>query len=158
MNTVFGENIGIIIDSRDINQSFLAKKVGVSRPTINKTLQISANKEYNIKLETAILIAQGLNVDFPKLFSRLNKEELNSINTYNHDDFLQIFIQNVKRELKGRPQKKLSSIPGIEESTLSQILNGKVPNPNLSSIIYIAEVLDREIEFLFRRGEINDDI
>lgn len=158
MNTVFGENVGIIIDLREINQVILEKKTGVSRQTINKALQISMNNEYNIKLETAILIAKGLNVDFPRLFSRLNKEQLNSINTYSHDEFLQIFIQNVKRELKGRKQKKLSSEPGIEESTVSQILNGRVSNPRLSSIVYIAELLNREIESLFTRGGTDYDI
>jgi len=58
----------------------------------------------------------------------------------------------------------LSYAGNIQQSTVSQILNGKVSDPYLSSLTYIAEQLDVDIKQFFKRniaekkGEKKDDI
>ena len=157
MNTVFGENIGKIMSSRGITQECLEKMSGVSRQTINKAIQISANNSYNIKIKTAISLSKGLDVDFPKLFSRLTNEEVKNISNYLEDDYLGIFIQNVIRLNKGKNQKSLTAEPEVKEATISDILKYKVSDPYLSSVIYISEMLKVGIDSLFIRGGIESD-
>ena len=86
MNTVFGENLGKIIALKELTQGDLKGLSGISRFTINKAIQISKNKNHNIKIKTAIALAKGLNVDFPKLFSRLTNEDIKNMGDYIEDD------------------------------------------------------------------------
>ena len=157
MYTVFGENLGRIIALKDLTQEEVEGMSGISRQTINKAIQISINNNHNIKITTAIALSKALNIDFPKLFSRLTNEDVKSIGEYIEDDYVDIFVQNVKRLVRGKNQKFLSSDPGIKEATVSEILNYKVSDPYLSSIIYISEVSNVEVEFLLRRGGLGND-
>ena len=155
MNTVFGENLGKIIALKELTQEGLAADSGIKRQTINKAIQISINNNHNIKIKTAIALAKGLNVDFPKLFSRLTNEDIKNIGEYIED----VFVQNVKRSIRirGKKQKALSSDPGVKEATVSEILNHKASDPYLSSVVSISEVLNVEVEFLLRRGGLEND-
>ena len=159
MNTVFGENLGKIIALKELTQEGLADDSGIKRQTINKAIQISINNNHNIKIKTAIALAKGLNVDFPKLFSRLTNEDIKNMGDYIEDDYLDVFVQNVKRSIRirGKKQKALSSDPGAKEATVSEILNHKVSDPYLSSIISISEILNVDIELLLRRGGLEND-
>lgn len=157
MNTVFGENLGKIIALKELTQEGLAADSGIKRQTINKAIQISINNNHNIKIKTAIALAKGLNVDFPKLFSRLTNEDIKNIGEYIEDDYVDIFVQNVKRLIRGKKQKALSSDPGVKEATVSEILNHKASDPYLSSVVSISEVLNVEVEFLLRRGGLEND-
>lgn len=160
MNTIFYENIESLIRLKNITQEELAINSGLSRQTINKVIGVSQKNSGDIKLNTAIEIAKALDVDFPTLFSRINTKELNNLkeSTYQSDSYLDIFIQNIKRQTKGRQQNSLSTEPGLEESTISNLFTGKTKNPKLSTCIYIAEILGVEIQSLFTRGGVKFDI
>lgn len=151
---VFGMNISMLCDSRLLSQGDLANSSGVSRQTINCLLKVTPEKPPSIKYKNALEIAKALNVDFPSLFCELKDEQLSELNEYHEDDFLDIYRQNVKRELirSGRKQKELSVEGWVQESTISEILSGISSNPSLTSLIYISSTLNVKIEKLFRRG------
>lgn len=48
MNTIFGENIGNVMDVKGITQERLHEISCISRQTINKAVQISPNNNYCI--------------------------------------------------------------------------------------------------------------
>ncbi|MBG9770924.1 helix-turn-helix domain-containing protein [Bacillus vallismortis] len=149
MKIFFGENVGKIMTKRGLTQRKLKELSRVSRQTINKTLQLTSQKDLDISLTTALSIAKALNVDFPSLFTRINT--LEDMNKYRDDNYLIIFSENVKRLHRGSLQKYLSTQPGVSESTISEILNLQVNNPKLSSMIYISEALGCHLSELLRR-------
>ncbi|WP_367387114.1 helix-turn-helix transcriptional regulator [Bacillus vallismortis] len=149
MQIFFGENVGKIMTKRGLTQKKLKELSKVSRQTINKTLQLTSQKDLDISLTTALSIAKALNVDFPSLFSRITT--LEDMNKYRDDNYLIIYSENVKRLHRGNLQKYLSTQPGVSESTISEILNLQVNNPKLSSMIYISEALGCHLSELLRR-------
>ena len=92
MNTVFGENLGKIIALKEVTQEGLADDSGIKRQTINKAIQISINNNHNIKIKTAIALAKGLNVDFPKLFFFFFYEDIRNLGDYVVGDYLVVFV------------------------------------------------------------------
>ncbi|GAA0346758.1 hypothetical protein GCM10008931_42530 [Oceanobacillus oncorhynchi subsp. oncorhynchi] len=137
---------------KQLTQEELSKKAGVSRQTIVKAHQISNHQNNNIKFQTAISIARGLDVEFPILFSTLKNKSIETLKPFYPDDFLGVFIQNTRRALRDRLQKSLSFSPGVSESTISDILTGRTINPYLSTIISISEAIDEDLETLLRRN------
>lgn len=152
MVSVLGENIGRIMNLKNITQEELKKKSGISRPTISKVLEMDVIESRSVKISTIIELAKALNVDFPSLFSRRTNEQLINGDKYLEDDYVSVFVQNVKRKNMGKKQKLLSTEPGVKESTISALFNSKINDPYLSSLQSIAEVLDISLESLFKRG------
>lgn len=153
VETVFFENVIRLVNLKSLTQQDLAEAAQISRPTISKVLSYSNNHPKDIKFLTALAIAKGLNVEFPSLFTRLNTYELSELQkkSYQNERFMDIFITNVNKLNKDRKQNSLSSSPGRSESTISEFLAGKTSNPNLSTFIFIAEVLAIDIHLLFTR-------
>lgn len=152
-NNVFGQNVSNILNLRGMSQGQLAFEAGISRQTVNKLLKATLD-DHSIKLDTAIAVARSLNVDFPKLFSKMTAQEINEMSSFEEQDYLLICRENLKRISlnKGKSRRSLSTEPGIRESTISEILSGQVKNPYIASIIYMADALDIETSALFRRG------
>lgn len=155
MKVIFSENIGKALYNKNITQNELARDSNLTRQTVNKAMGLSINEKEDISLETALAISRGLNVNFSDLFSRNFDPE--KVLSYKKDDYLMIFTENVRRSIKNKNQKFLSTRPGIHESTISDILNGKVQNPKLSSLIIIATILEQDLGELFIRGDENND-
>jgi len=148
-NTVY-ENIGKLILLRDFTQAELAYKSKLSRNTINQIS--SVKRKSNPKLSTLIKVSKALDVDFPQLFIC----DINVEKSFGEEralkEYLNIFIQNIEFKIRGSNQKLLSSEPGIQESTVSELLNGNISDPNLSTLYAISTQLDIGLDFLFTRG------
>lgn len=156
MKAVFSENIGKIMYQKGMTQEDLAKQSGLTRQTVNKVLGLSRKNNEDMSLETAISISRALDYNFPDLFSR--NFDPNKVSIYKEDNYLIIFTGNVKRIIKGKKQKLLSTSPGIQESTISDILNENITNPKMSSLVSIANSIEKDLSILFTRGGHEDDI
>lgn len=150
MKTIVNENIGKLMTIRNISQKKLAQNTNLSRNTINK--HTSLVKVSNPTLSTLMKISFVLDIDFPQLFSENINYETTFDDDMNLDEYMNIFIQNLEYQLRGKKQKSISYELGISESTISEILNGKILNPKLSTVLSIAEKLEIKIEYMFKRG------
>lgn len=149
-NKIVSENIGKLMQDRNLTQQELSSRANVSRNTINKIS--STKRENNPKLSTLIKVSKVLDIDFPQLFSRTINMKSTFDKEMDLESYLNIFIQNIEIEIRGSKQKFLSSDPGIRESTVSELLNSKKADPRLSTLIAISEQIDTRLELLFRRG------
>ena len=139
---VFGSNISLARKTRNWSLMDLAIKADYSRIYLKKV----ECGEKDIQLDTAIKLARALDVSFPKLFQRresgrLIEEGAVDNEKFQEDDYLLIFSENVKAELrrKRKNQYSLYSQAGIDPSTLSRILNMKVKSPRISTLTVIAD-------------------
>jgi transcriptional regulator with XRE-family HTH domain len=55
---------------------------------------------------------------------------------------------------KGMPASELAKLTGMANSTLSDIMNGRTPNPTVNTIKKIADVLGISPAYLFAEGTI----
>lgn len=147
---VFGQNIKKAREKQDLDIRELASRAGYDRNCLSQ-LEYG---EHNITYKTAMKLAKELNVSFPTLFSR--NYFTNNRNDFYEDDFLMIFVENLKRELKSKSmmQVQIYIKCGVQESVLSRILNGKTKNPTLETLCKIAAgVTDGDMNKLFLRNE-----
>lgn len=166
MYKVFLRNVDRVRVYKEMSLSELSQASGLSRQTISKVVRFSSENDYSLKIGNAIALAKALNVNFTCLFSRIEDSDMDSLDPYVDENYLVIFRDNVKKTLHKRKkiQNWLSYAGNIQQSTVSQILNGKVSDPYLSSLTYIAEQLDVDIKQFFKRniaekkGEKKDDI
>lgn len=131
---VFGQNIKKAREKQDLSIRELANRIGYDR----NCLSLLEYGEQNITYETAVRLAKELNTPFPALFSR--NYLLNDEDYFCEDDFLMVFIENLKRELK---QKNIMQLQvyiecGVPEAVISRVLNGKTDNPTIGTLCKIA--------------------
>ena len=145
---VFVQNIKKTREKQNLSIRELAKRIGYDR----NCLSLLECGEQNITYETAMKLAKELNAPFPALFSR--NYSINDEDYFCEDDFLMIFIENLKRELK---QKSIMQLQvyiecGVQESVISRVLNGKIDNPTLGTLCKIAAAItDGNMTRLFSR-------
>lgn len=99
-------------------------------------------------------LAKELNTPFPALFSR--NYLTNSGDVFREDDFLMVFVENLKRELKskGMMQVQIYIECGVQDSVISRILSGKTDNPTVATLCKIATgVTDGNMARLFSRDK-----
>ncbi len=136
--TVFEENLLIYLKQHEKYQlSSLATQSNISRQTFYNIL----NNKHQIKLSSAIKIAQALNIDFikmnePEIFNDAQENLLPFDESINASDILLIFTQNIKRILNANSkfQLALSTVPGISTAEISNVLNRKVDDPLLITL------------------------
>lgn len=145
------ENIVHLMNREKLTQQELADKAFISRVRVNQLLSQSRN--FNPKLSTLVNIAQALNMDFIEILKRSPNLDLKFDKTIDFNEYRNIFIQNVKLKLIGKRAKTLSSYPGISESGLSELLNGEILDPQLKTLVTIAERLEMTLSELFNRME-----
>lgn len=148
MLLVFGQNIKKAREKQNLGIRELASCTKYDRNCLSR-LEYG---EQNITYKTAMRLAKELNIPFPVLFSRnycVNNEDF-----FCEDDFLMVFVENLKRELKskGMIQVQIYIECGVQESVISRILSGKTGNPTLGTLCKIAAVVtDGNMTRLFSR-------
>lgn len=148
---VFGNNVNKVREQRGLSIKQVAEVVGYDRGCWSKM----EKGEQDIELCTAMKIAKTLNVYLPLLFyrefPRLNDD---SIRGYAEEDYLMIFVSNVKRilEKSNRKQVYIYTVTGMDESNINKILNERNNNPRLSTLVQIANGLQQDIDFMLRRN------
>lgn len=124
-----------------ITNSDLAKKSQLSRVTISNYL----NKKQDIRLSTAVKISRGIDINFIKLNGldlTLSKTTIESFDSsISANDYLYLIKQNLKRYCTKNRQKSLSSLPGVSEAEISNLINGKTTDPYMRSLEYIASLM-----------------
>lgn len=152
MERYIKENIERLLYSSNLTQNGLSKQTGLSRQTVNKLL--SANINYNPKLSTLIVIANALSINFPELLIRTDKISPSKNFSPNSVEYYQkILIQNVKLYLRRWNQFSLSNSSGVQESTISNLINEKYSDVYFSTIESLANQMKISIADLFKRGE-----
>ena len=147
---VFGQNVKKARQKQNLDIRELASRAKYDRNCLSQ-LEYG---EHNITYKTAVKLAKELNTSFPALFSR--NYLTNSGDEFCEDDFLMVFIENLKRELelKGMMQVQIYIGCGVQESVISRILSGKTDNPTLDTLCKIATgVTDGDMTRLFSRDE-----
>ena len=124
-----------------ITNSDLAKKSQLSRVTISNYL----NKKQDIRLSTAVKISRGIDINFIKLNEldlTLSKTTIESFDSsISANDYLYLIKQNLKRYCTKNRQKSLSSLPGVSEAEISNLINEKTTDPYMRSLEYIASLM-----------------
>lgn len=146
---IFGQNIKRIRERSNLDICELAEKIDYDRNDLSR-LEYG---EQNISYKTAVDFAKKLNVPFQMLFSR--NFAVNDKEKFCEDNFLMIYIENIKRELKakGMTQAHIYVECGINESTVSRLLTGKKANPRINTLALIASaVADGDLKKLFSRS------
>lgn len=149
MQRILSENIGKLMILRGYTQNELAELSGLSRATINRLSSI--NRDSDPKFSSIMKIAKALDADFIQLLTRGPSTFKNFDSNMTLDDYLTIFIGNVKRVLNERKQKELSVEPGLSESTVSELLNKNVSDHKLSTLFLISEQIGIPLPELFKR-------
>ena len=94
-------------------------------------------------------MAEALNVDFKKLFKR-GQVDYGSFDTdYTAERYLEYFVINVKNKLNDRYRYFIKTESGLSQSTISDLLNGKTKNPQVRTLLKIANSIEVPIEKLF---------
>ena len=148
---IFGENVRISRNKRGMTLKALSQKSGYNREALSS---LEKGNRSDISLKHSLSLAKALDIDYPSLFSRNYKDTIERPPTYLDDDFLSIYIANVKAELmrNGLYQKAIYPRVNIEESTVSRIFQGVTTNPRLSTLIRIAEAVNiHDIQQLLKR-------
>ncbi len=152
---IFGGNIRAIREVKGKSCQSFAKDITYHRLDL-------ANLEYgekDIKLSTAVKIAKRLDIPLPYLFSDIFISGYLPMNskrrpTYTEDDFLAVFIQNVKEYLGTRgSQETLCIETGMDSSNVSKILNYKIKNPCISTLDKMANGIGKDLSALLSRTE-----
>lgn len=146
MEIIFN-NLDKIRTNRDLSISELSKISGYSRKSIAKLL--SRNTNFETRLAITVRMAEALNVDFKKLFKR-GQVDYGSFDTdYTAERYLECFVINVKNKLNDRYRYFIRTESGLSQSTISDLLNGKTKNPQVRTLLKIANSIEVPIEKLF---------
>ena len=150
MENIVSENIGKLMVLKGLSQQDLAELTDLSRNTINKIA--STRRNSNPKISTLIKVARALDVDFPQIFTREMNTEKSFDTKMNLNRYMNVFIQNTEFYMRGKKQKLLSSEPGVQESTISEILRGRISDPKITTLYYVSEQINVRLDYLFIRG------
>ena len=146
MEVIFN-NLDKIRINRGLSVSELSRLSGYSRKSIAKLL--SRTTDFEIRLAITVRLAEILNVDFKKLFKR-GEADYGSFDTkYTADRYLENFVKNVNNVLRDKYRYFIKVESGLSQSTISDLLNGKTRNPQVGTLIKIANSIKVPIEKLF---------
>ena len=148
---VFGHNIRMTRERKGFTLNKLAKRANYDRLCLSR-LEYGTQ---NITYRTAINLAKALDVPFPFLFSRnYSLVENDKFLIYTDDDYLLVFIENLKRELakKNLGQFHIYMESGLSESVASRIINGKEINPTIITLERMASAINAGLFILFQRN------
>jgi transcriptional regulator with XRE-family HTH domain len=144
---VFGRNIRRARENKNKSLLWLSEKAVYNRNSLS-TLE---EGEHDLLLSTAISIARALDIDFAELLSR-NCDFDNS--KFQDENIYSIFSSNVKRKMNHRTQSYFHSIINIEAPNVNRIINMKIKDPKLGTLLKLAKVLEENnIKSMFKRKE-----
>ncbi len=149
---ILGQNVRRVREMRQYSYLDLARISGYNRQYL---AALEAGKK-DLQLGTAVKIARALNVPFSKLFSRaFDGEEVESEVGFTDDDFLLVFSTKVRRYLaaQGKEEIHIYMETGVDPATVNRILNRKIANPRIFSLIKIAAGVGKDVSDLFTRAE-----
>lgn len=115
--------------------------------------------EQNIEYATALNLARKLNVPFPTLFSRnylsdLANDKNDFSGNFKEDDYLLVFVENFKRDMKSKQLKQIEIYGATDTQTamISRIINRKALNPTIKTLYAMAYTVGTEMYNLFLRN------
>lgn len=150
---VLGQNIRRARESCNMTFIELSAKSAYDRKELSKLEQGNLDIEFN----TAVRLAQVLNVSFPDLFSRnfmvKQSNDNERFRQFREDDYLLVFIENFKRicQIKRKQQLCAYSMTGIQEADVSRIMQRKNSNPRIGTLYAIAFSIETELSAMFSR-------
>lgn len=139
-----------MLNKKSMNIKDLASKSNLSRQTISKLL---SKNSYNPKLSTLVAVSNALSINLDDLLDENTDFSTEKMFHNNSLDYYQnILIQNVKLYLRRNKQYSLSYNGGVQESTISNIVNNKNSDLRLKTITSISIQMGVKISYLFTRG------
>lgn len=157
---IFGSNIRKSREIQGYTISDLAASIEYDRGCLSALEYGEQNIEYN----TALKLAQKLNVPFPDLFSRnylnkLAKAKNGFLRTYKEDDYLLVFIENFKKDIQCKQIKQIEiyGATDIQTAMISRIINRKALNPTIKTLYAMAYTVNTEMYSLFTRNTMEDE-
>lgn len=152
---IFGSNIRKSREMQGYTISDLAASIEYDRGCLS-ALEYG---EQNIKYATALNLARKLNVPFPALFSRNYLNDLASdkndfSSNYKEDDYLLVFVENFKRDMKSKQLKQIDIYGATDTHTsmVSRIINRKALNPTIKTLYAMSYTVGTEMYNLFLRN------
>lgn len=153
---VFGANIRKTREMQGLGIAELAASINYDRGCLS-SLEYG---EQNIEYTTALNLARKLNAPFPALFSRnylsnLANKSSSTLRTFIEDDYLLVFVENIKSVMKSKQLKQIEiyGATDIQTAMVSRIIHRKAQNPTLKTLYAIAYTVDTEMYSLFLRTE-----
>jgi transcriptional regulator with XRE-family HTH domain len=145
----FGKNIDILLGlNKCINYEEKGRFLRYDR---NRLSYLLAGKQ-NIKLSTAVKMAEILDIDFPDLFiPDIMKNKWTNFSGATYIDYRNMFVRNVRRIVENDETKNFNSINESSLTHTNKVLNNKVDNPTLVTLFLISQDVDRPLWELFRR-------
>lgn len=157
---VFGSNIRKSREMQGYTISDLAASIEYDRGCLS-SLEYG---EQNIKYTTALNLARKLDVPFPALFSRnffndLTNNPNNSSSNFKEDDYLLVFVENFKREMKSKQLRQIEiyGATDIQIAMISRLINHKSLNPTIKTLYAMAYTIDTEMCNLFLRNTTEEE-
>lgn len=152
---VFGSNIRKTREMQGYTISDLAASIEYDRGCLS-ALEYG---EQNIEYTTALNLARKLNVPFPALFSRnylndLANDKNDFSGNYKEDDYLLVFVENFKRDMKSKQLKQIEIYGATDTQTamVSRIINRKALNPTIKTLYAMSYTVGTEMYNLFLRN------
>ena len=147
---VLGSNLSAGRLRRGMTLAQLAARSGYDR----EELSALEHGEHDLRLESAVRIARALDADLPALCSRLFQEQPEQ-RPFAETELTVVFGSNVRRLLyeKGLRQTALQARAGLDPSTVSRLLRGKIQNPRMTTLHRVARAVGCELYLLMRRQE-----
>ena len=152
---VFGSNIRKSRKKQGYTISDLAASIEYDRGCLS-ALEYG---EQNIEYTTALNLARKLNVPFPALFSRnylndLANDQTDFSGNYKEDDYLLVFVENFKRDMKRKQLKQIEIYGATDTQTamVSRIINRKALNPTIKTLYAMSYTVGTEMYNLFLRN------
>lgn len=152
---VFGSNIRKSREMQGYTISNLAASIEYDRGCLS-ALEYG---EQNIEYATALNLARKLNVPFPALFSRnylnyLSNDKNDFSGNYKEDDYLLVFVENFKRDMKSKQLKQIEIYGATDTPTaiVSRIINRKALNPTIKTLYAMSYTVSTEMYNLFLRN------
>lgn len=152
---VFGSNIRKSREMQGYTISDLAASIEYDRGCLS-ALEYG---EQNIEYATALNLARKLNVPFPALFSRnylndLANDKNDFFGNYKEDDYLLVFVENFKRDMKSKQLKQIEIYGATDTQTamVSRIINRKALNPTIKTLYAMSYTVGTEMYNLFLRN------
>lgn len=144
------ENLNQLLIKKNKSISEISNQSNISKVTLSKIFN-SKNDDVQLSLDTCLKLSLCFDTYFPSILVRGNLYK-----TYIEQDYLNIFINNVKGylESKDRNQKILSTSPGVSESTISELLTGKNKNPRMSTLYHISTAININLNKLFEESSV----
>lgn len=123
---------------RGLSVEDLSKEANVSKPTVVRICTGVAKYPNKKTLEA---IADVLQLPLSEIYTKPSSEPMPPRNTRKNNNVVNIDKINSLMQKQGFTQKELANRIGMRQSSLSNILKGKIANPHLSTIANIADVL-----------------